>query len=171
MVVQSIGSATTVPEFIALAKADPGKSPWLGRRRHATHLAGELFQMMTGAELVHAAYRGGAGAYADLIAGRRTSTSRPCLRPSYIKTGQVRALAVTTPRRQPQLDSPTVGEFVPATRPTPGLASARETYAPPGIVDRLNTEINAASPDPKVAARLADSAVRYPRARRPTSGR
>ena len=158
MVVSPSVQATTVAEFIALAKADPGKltmaSAGVGT---ATHLAGELFKMMTGAEMVHAAYRGGAGAYADLIAGQ-ADVYFPALASahSYIKTGQVRALAVTTPRRQPQLDSPTVGEFVPGYEADTWFGIGAPRHTPSGIVDRLNTEINAALADPKVAARLAD---------------
>ena len=150
--------ATTVGEFITLAKADPGQltmaSAGVGT---ATHLAGELFKMMTGAEMVHVAYRGGAGAYADLIAGR-ADVYFPALASSldYIKSGALRALAVTAPRRQRLLDLPAVGEFVPgyAADTWFGIGAPRNT--PADIVDRLNREINAALADPKLAPRIAD---------------
>jgi tripartite-type tricarboxylate transporter receptor subunit TctC len=157
MVVSPSVPANTVAEFIALAKADPGKltmaSAGVGT---ATHLAGELFQIMTGTELVHVAYRGGAGVYADLAAGQ-ADVYFPVLASSLesIKAGELRALAVTAPRRQRPLDVPTVGESVPGYEVSTwfGIGAPRNTA--PDIVERLNTEINAALADRRVAARLA----------------
>ena len=109
MLVNPSVPARTVAEFIALAKANPGKlsmaSAGVGT---ATHLAGEMFKMMTGVNMVHVAYRGGAGAYADLIAGQ-VDVYFPALASAlgYIKRGELRALAVTTPRWR-GLDIPTV---------------------------------------------------------------
>ncbi len=156
MVVSPSVPANTVAEFIALAKTDPGRltmaSAGVGT---ATHLAGELFKMMTGAELVHVAYRGGAGAYADLAAGQ-ADVYFPVLASSLesIKAGELRALAVTAPRRQWLLDVPTVGESVPGYEVSTwfGIGAPRNT--PADIVDRLNTEINAALADRNVSARL-----------------
>jgi tripartite-type tricarboxylate transporter receptor subunit TctC len=157
MVVSPSIRAKTVAEFIALAKTDPGRltmaSAGVGT---ATHLAGELFKMMTGAELVHVAYRGGAGAYADLAAGR-ADVYFPALASSLesIKAGELRALAVTAPRGQRLLDVPTVRESVPGYEVSTwfGIGAPRNT--PADIVDRLNTEINTALADRTVSARLA----------------
>jgi tripartite-type tricarboxylate transporter receptor subunit TctC len=142
MLVNPLVPARTVSEFIALAKADPGKltmaSAGVGT---ATHLAGELFQMETGTRMVHVAYRGGAGAYADLIAGR-ADVYFPALTSarSYIKSGELRALA----------------DFAPndAADTWFGIGAPRNT--PAAIVERLNGEINAALSDPTLAAHLAD---------------
>jgi tripartite-type tricarboxylate transporter receptor subunit TctC len=158
MVVAPSVGAETVHDFIALAKADPGRlrmaSAGVGSM---SHLAGEMFKMMTGAEMVHVAYRGGAGACADLIAGR-ADVYFPALASSldYIKSGALRALAVTAPRRQHLLDLPAVGEFVPGYEADTwfGIGAPRDT--PADIVDRLNREINAALADPKLAPRVAD---------------
>jgi tripartite-type tricarboxylate transporter receptor subunit TctC len=157
MVVNPSLPAKTVAEFIALAKADPGRltmaSAGVGT---ASHLAGELFKMMTGAELIHVAFRGGAGAYADLAAGQ-ADVYFPALASSLesIKAGEMRALAVTAPRRQWLLDVPAVAESVPGYEVSTwfGIGAPRNT--PADIVDRLNTEINAALSDCQVSARLA----------------
>jgi tripartite-type tricarboxylate transporter receptor subunit TctC len=160
MVLSPSVPAKTVPEFIALAKANPGElnmaSAGVGT---ATHLVGEMFKMMTGVNMVHVAYRGGgAGAYADLLDGR-VEVYFPPLASSigYIRAGQLRALAVTTaPRRQRPLDIPTLGESVPGYEASTWFGVGAPRYTPAEIIDRLNTEINAALADPKVAARVAD---------------
>jgi tripartite-type tricarboxylate transporter receptor subunit TctC len=149
----------TVPELIAHAKANPGKlnfaSAGVGT---GIHMAGELFKMMTGVNMVHVPYRGAAGAMTDLIGGQvqlmfdTTAASIP-----HIKGGKVRALAVTTTARSPLLpDLPTVADFVPgyeASGPF-GLGAPKDT--PPAILEKLNREINAVLADPKVKARLAE---------------
>ena len=149
----------TVPEFIAYAKANPGKlnfaSPGIGT---GIHMAGELFKLMTGVNMVHVPYRGAAGAMTDLIGGQvqvmfdTLAASIP-----HIKGGKVRPLAVTTAGRAALLpDLPTVGDFVPgyeASGPF-GLAAPKDT--PAEIVERLNKEMNAVLADPKIKARLAD---------------
>ena len=149
----------TIPELVAHAKANPGKlnfaSAGVGT---GIHMAGELFKLMTGVNMVHVAYRGAGNAMTDLIGGQvqlmfdTTAASIP-----HIKGGKVRALAVTTATRSALLpELPTVGDFVPgyeASGPF-GLGAPKDT--PPAIIDKLNREINAVLADPKVKARLAE---------------
>jgi tripartite-type tricarboxylate transporter receptor subunit TctC len=159
VVVHSSFPAKTVPEFIAYAKANPGKinmaSPGNGT---APHVSGELFKMMAGVDMVHVPYRGGAPALTDLL-GRQVQVMFGVLPSSveHIRAGRLRALAVTTTTRSEALpDIPTVGEFVPGYEASAvyGLGAPKET--PAEIVDKLNNEINAALVDPKIKARLAD---------------
>jgi tripartite-type tricarboxylate transporter receptor subunit TctC len=139
----------TVPEFIDMASAGVGAP---------SHVIGELFKMMTGVNLVHIAYRGSPPALTDLLGGQVqlyfcTTTASI----AYIRAGTLRALAVTTATRSEALpDVPTVGEFVPGYEASAvwGLGAPRNT--PPEIIDKLNSEINAALADPKIKARLAD---------------
>jgi tripartite-type tricarboxylate transporter receptor subunit TctC len=149
----------TVPEFIAYAKANPGKinmaSSGVGA---AQHIAGELFKTKTGVQMHHVPYRGAAPALTDLMAGE-VQVFFDVLTSSieHIRAGRVRALAVTTATRSPALpDLPTVGEFVPGYEASNirGIGAPRNT--PVEIIDRLNKEINAALADPKIKARLAD---------------
>ena len=160
MVVNPSVPAKTVPEFIAYAKAYPGKVNMAsGGTGNATHLTGELFKMMAGVDMVHVPYRGGGPAFADLL-GRQVQVLFPTMVSSieYIRAGRLRALAVTTATRSEALpDIPTVGEFVPGLRGKLawfGLGAPKNT--PTEIVDKLNMEINAALADPKMKARLAD---------------
>jgi tripartite-type tricarboxylate transporter receptor subunit TctC len=149
----------TVPEFIAYSKANPSKinmgSAGIGE---ITHLAGELFKMMTGVNMLHVPYRGGAPAITDLIGGQiQVLFTSVATASEYIKAGKVRALGVTTSTRSAALpDIPTVSEFVSGYEASfwHGLGAPRNT--PTGIVDKLNKEINAALADPKFKARLAD---------------
>ena len=151
--------AKTVPEFIAYAKANPGKINMAsGGIGTTAHVAGELFKMMTGVDMRHVPYRGSAPALIDLLGGQvqvmfdLLSTSI-----EYIRAGKLRALAVTTATRSEALpDIPTVNEFVPGYEASTwnGVAAPKDT--PPEIIDRLNTEINAALSDPTIKARLAD---------------
>jgi tripartite-type tricarboxylate transporter receptor subunit TctC len=149
----------TVSEFIAYAKANPGKlnmgSAGIGSSQH---LAGELFRMMTGVDLVHVPYRGGAPAITDLIGGQ-VQVMFDVLPESieYIRVGKLRPLAVTTAMRLEGLPNiATVGEFVPGYEVSGyyGLAAPRNT--PAEIVDKLNKQVNAALADPKMKARLRD---------------
>jgi tripartite-type tricarboxylate transporter receptor subunit TctC len=149
----------TVPEFIAYAKANPGKlnmgSSGIGSPQHVW---GELFKMMTGVDLVHVPYRGGALAVADLLAGQ-VQVVFDVLPESigHIRAGKLRALAVTTAMRSEALpDVPTISNFVPGfeTGAWYGIGAPRNT--PAAIIDRLNTEINATLADPKLEARFAD---------------
>jgi tripartite-type tricarboxylate transporter receptor subunit TctC len=156
MLVNPAVPAKTVSEFIALAKVGEIKMASAGVGT-ATHLCGELFKMMTGVDMVHVPYRGGADTFADLRAGV-ADVYFPSLASSigYIKTGQVRALAVTSSSRQEGLDLPTMSESVPGyeARTWFGIGAPRST--PAEIVAKLNAEINASLADPKVKARIAE---------------
>jgi tripartite-type tricarboxylate transporter receptor subunit TctC len=159
MMVHSSVPARTVPEFIAYAKTNPGKvnmaSAGIGS---AGHLAGELFKMMAGVNLIHVPYRGNAPALADLIAGQ-VQVLFPSAASSieYVRTGKLRGLAVTGATRSDALpDLPTVGESIAGYEASSfyGIGAPKNTQAE--IVDKLNKEINAALADPKMRARLAD---------------
>ena len=159
MVVNPSVPAKTVPEFIAYAKANPGKlnmaSSGIGT---SVHVGGELFKMMTGINMLHVPYRGAAPAITDLIGGR-VQVMLATLPSSieYIKAGNLRALAVTTAKRTPVLpDMPTVGDVLPGYEASAvyGVGTPRNT--PAEIVDKLNKEINAGLADPRMKARLAD---------------
>jgi tripartite-type tricarboxylate transporter receptor subunit TctC len=159
MVVNPSVPAKTVPEFVAYAKANPGKismgSPGVGT---SPHVAGELFKMMAGVDMVHVPYRGAGPALVDLIAGQVqvTFASMPSS-VGYIRTGKLRALAVTTATRSEVLpDVPTVGEFVPGYEASGWYGIGAPKGTPVEIIDMLNKEINAALGDPKMKARLAD---------------
>jgi tripartite-type tricarboxylate transporter receptor subunit TctC len=151
--------AKTVPEFIAYAKANPGKINMAsGGTGSSQHVAGELFKMMAGVDLVHVPYRGVAPALTDLLAGQVQVLfdTVPASLP-HIKAGKLRALAVTTAARSEALpDVPTVGDFVPGYEASSihGIGAPRNT--PADIIDRLNKEVNAALADPKFKARIAD---------------
>jgi tripartite-type tricarboxylate transporter receptor subunit TctC len=151
--------AKTVPEFIAYAKANPGRlnmaSPGNGS---GPHMAGELFKIMAGVEMVHVPYRGSPPALTDLLAGQVQMMFSPLSSSiEYVRGGKLRALAVTTATRSEVLpDLPTVGEFVPGYEASGwfGVGAPRKTSAE--IIDRLNQEINAGLADSKLRARLAD---------------
>jgi len=151
--------AKTVAEFIAYAKANPGKiSMASGGSGSASHVGGELFKMMTGIDMVHVPYRGGAPALADLIAGQVQVMFSPLPESiGAIKAGSVRALAVTsTTRSQVLPDVPTVAETVPGFEASTwqGIGAPKDT--PAEIVDKLNREINAALADAQIKTRLVD---------------
>ncbi len=157
MVVNSSLPAKTVPEFIAYAKANPGKINMASAGNGtAPHVFGELFMMMTGVKMLHVAYRG--SYFSDLIGGQVQVVFSPL--PStigYIKAGTLRALAVTTATRSDALpDIPTVGDFVAGYEASSwqGVGAPRKT--PAAIIDKLNKEINAVIAEPKIKARLAD---------------
>jgi tripartite-type tricarboxylate transporter receptor subunit TctC len=149
----------TIPELIAYAKANPGKINMASAGNGTSqHIAGELFKMMTGVNMLHVPYRGSAPALTDLLGGQvqvmfdLMSTSI-----EYIRAGRLRALAVTTGTRSEALpDLPAVADFVPGYEASSwqGLGAPRGT--PTAIIDWLNTEINAALADPKIKARLAN---------------
>jgi len=150
--------AKTVPEFIAYAKANPGKVNMAsGGTGTPQHVAGELFSSMTGVSMVHVPYRG-ALAFPDLLAGQ-VQVMFGVLPSSigYIRAGKLRPLAVTTAVRSDELpDVPTVGDFVPGFEASgwQGVGAPKDT--PAEIVDKLNREINAGLTDPKIKARLAE---------------
>jgi tripartite-type tricarboxylate transporter receptor subunit TctC len=149
----------TVPEFIAHAKANPGKinmaSAGIGS---GNHIAGELFKMMTGVNLVHVPYRGAGPALVDLLGGQvqlMFATMSSSI--EYVRAGKLRALAVTTATRSDTLpDVPTVSDFVPGYETSfwSGVGAPKNT--PVEIVNTLNKEINAALADPKMKARFAE---------------
>jgi tripartite-type tricarboxylate transporter receptor subunit TctC len=151
--------AKTVPEFIAYAKANPGKiSMASGGTGAASHMSGELFKMMTGVTMVHVPYRGAAQALTDLIGGQVEIMfeSMPASI-EHVRTGKLRALAVTTASRADALpDIPTLGDFVQGYEASTwfGLGAPRGT--PPEIIDKLNKEINAGLVDPKLKARFIE---------------
>jgi len=152
--------AKTVPEFIVYAKANPGRLH-MASSGIATgpHLAGELFKIMAGVELIHVPYRGASLALSDLLGGQvqvmiGTSMSAAI---EHVRAGKLRALAVTAATRSSILpDVPTVGEFIPGFESSVwfGLGAPRNT--PAGIIDRLNREINTVLLDPNLKERFAD---------------
>jgi tripartite-type tricarboxylate transporter receptor subunit TctC len=151
--------AKTLPEFIAYAKANPGKinmaSPGIGT---TPHMAGELFMFMTGIKMVHVPYRSSAPALTDLLGGQVQMMFSP-LPPSigYVRAGKLLALAVTSTTRSAALpDIPTVSDFVPDYEATTFFGIGAPKNTPAEIVDRLNNEINAGLTDSKLRARLAD---------------
>jgi len=149
----------TIPEFIAYAKANPGKINMASAGNGtATHVAGELFKMMTGINMVHVPYRGGAPAITDLLGGQVQVFFSPVSGSiEHIKTAKLRALALTTATRSEVLpELPVVDEFVPGYEASlwHGLGAPKGT--PAEIVNKLDKEINAGLADPKMRARLAD---------------
>jgi tripartite-type tricarboxylate transporter receptor subunit TctC len=152
--------AKTVPEFIAYAKGNPGKVNMASAGNGTSpQVAGELFKLMTGVELVHVPYRGSPPALTDLLGGQvQVMFDLMPTSIELVRAGKLRALAVTTAARSPALpDVPTVAEFVPGYEASTwqGIGAPRGT--PAEIVDKLNREINAGLADPKIRARLADT--------------
>jgi tripartite-type tricarboxylate transporter receptor subunit TctC len=159
MVVHPSVPATTLPEFIAYAKAHPGKLSYgSGGVGGITHITPELFKMMAGVNIVHVPYRGVAPALTDLLGGQvQVLFANPALSIQYIRAGKLRALAITTATRLVALpDIPTIGEFVPGYEASSIFGLGAPKNSPPEIIDKLNKEINAALGDPKFKARLAD---------------
>jgi tripartite-type tricarboxylate transporter receptor subunit TctC len=151
--------AKTVPEFIAYAKANPGKiNMATNGNGSASHMPGELFKMMTGVDLVHVPYRGTGAALIDLLGGQvqvmfvaMTATT------DYVIARKLRALAVTTVTRSEVFpDIPTVSEFVPGYEFSNWQGVGAPKNTPADIIEKLNKEINAGIVDPKIKARLAD---------------
>jgi len=159
MVVNPSVSAKTLPEFIAYAKANPGKINMASVGIGSTpHVNGELFKVMTGTNMVHVPYRSAAAVMTDLLSGQVQlyfGTTASSL--EYVRTGKLRALAVTIERRLDALpDIPTVGDFVPGYEATNwyGIGAPRNT--PVEVIEKLNKETNAGLADPKLKARLDD---------------
>jgi tripartite-type tricarboxylate transporter receptor subunit TctC len=151
--------AQTVPEFIAYAKANPGRINFAsGGNGTSQHVSGELFKMMTGMDMVHVPYRGMVLAHTDLIAGRiQIMFDSVPSSIGYIRAGQTRALAVTSATRSDVLpDLPTIAEFVPGFEVTGWFGICAPKNTPPDIIAFLNREINVAIADPAIKARLAD---------------
>jgi tripartite-type tricarboxylate transporter receptor subunit TctC len=159
MVVHPSVPATTVPQFIAYAKANPGKITMASGGIGSTgHISGELFKMMAGIDMVHVPYRGGGPALNDLLGGQvQVYFATTVSSIGYIRAGRLRALAVTTATRSDALpDIPTVAEFVPGYESSFWLGVGAPKATPAEIVEKLNKEVNAALDDPKMKARLAD---------------
>jgi len=159
MVVNPLSSAKTVPEFISHAKANPGKINMASSGPGSTpHLYGELFKMMAGVELVHVPYRSQPQALTDLIGGQAHVTFDPLANSlEHIRTGRLRALAVTTAMRSAALPGiPTVGEFLPGYEASGWLGIGAPRNTPREIVQLLNNEINAGLADSKIRARFFD---------------
>jgi tripartite-type tricarboxylate transporter receptor subunit TctC len=151
--------ANTVPEFIAYAKANPGKLSFAsGGNGTASHLSGELFKMMTGVNMVHVPYRGGAPAITDMLGGQvHVMFDNTASSIEHIRSGRLRALAITTATRAEVLpDLPILGDFVAGYEASTvgGIGAPRNT--PLEIIERLNKEINAGLADPEIKSRLAD---------------
>jgi tripartite-type tricarboxylate transporter receptor subunit TctC len=159
MVVNPSFPAKTVPEFIAYAKANPGKINYASAGTGSTpHVSGELFNMMAGTKMIHVPYRGGGPAISDLLGGQvQVMFESMSTTIEYVRAGTLRALAVTTATRSEALPQvPTVSESVPGYETTfwGGISAPKNLSA--GIIDKLNKEINAGLADPKLMARLAD---------------
>jgi tripartite-type tricarboxylate transporter receptor subunit TctC len=159
MVVNPSVPAKTLPEFIAYTKANPGKinmaSPGIGS---TPHVNGELFKVMTGTNMVHVPYRSAAAVITDLLSGQVQlyfGTTAASL--EYVRTGKLRALAVTIERRLDALpDIPAVVEFVPGYEASGWFGVGAPRNTPVETIDKLNKEIDAGVADPKMKARLAD---------------
>ena len=151
--------AKTLPEFIAYAKANPGKlsmaSPGNGT---SPHIAGELFKIMVGVDMTHVPYRGGAPALTDLAGGQvQVAFMGPAASMGLVRSGKIRALAVTSETRAAVLpDVPTIGEFVPGYEASNWFGIVAPKGTPPEIVDKLNAEINAGLADAKLQGRLVE---------------
>lgn len=172
MVVHPSVPAKTVPEFIAYAKANPGKvnmaSAGIGS---VHHVAGELFKFMTGIDMIHVPYRGTTPALTDLLAGQAqvmfdvTTSSTP-----HIKAGRLRALAVTTAMCADVLpEVPVMGVFVPGYEASAWLGFGAPKDTPASIINMLNSEVNAGLADPMIKARFADLGAAVLPGSRPSS--
>jgi tripartite-type tricarboxylate transporter receptor subunit TctC len=151
--------ANTVPEFIAYAKANPGKINMTSTGTgNLTHVTGELFKMMAGVDMLHVPSRGEMQAQSDLLSGRVQVMFDPIISSiGYIRAGQLRALAVTSATRLAMLpDVPTVGEFLPGYEVNGWVGVGAPSDTPIEIVDYLNKEINAGLADPNIKARLVE---------------
>jgi len=159
MAVNPAVPAKTVPEFIAYAKANPRKISFASSGVGSPlHVAGELFKMMAGVDMVHVPYRGSAPALTDLLGGQVqvmfdliVSSIEP------IRSGKLRALALTSATRSNLLpDVPTVGDYVPGFEATGWAGIVAPANTPADVINRLNKEINAGLADPRIKARLAE---------------
>jgi tripartite-type tricarboxylate transporter receptor subunit TctC len=159
MVVNPSVPAKSIPEFIAYAKANPGKINMAsGGVGSAHHVYGELFKMMAGVNLVHVPYRGAGPALVDLLGGQvQVMFANMSSSIEYVRAGKLRALAVTTMTRSEALpDIPIMSDFVPGYEASLFLGVGVPKNTPAETVDKLNKEVNAGLADPKMKARLAD---------------
>ena len=151
--------AKTVPEFIAYAKANPGKLNMASSGNGSTiHVSGELFKMMTGISIIHVPYRGGAPALTDMISGQvQVMFDNMPTSIEFIRAGKLRPLAVTTAQRSEVLpDLPTVADFVPGYEASAWYGVGAPKGTPAEIIDKLNSEINAILANPKTKSRFAE---------------
>lgn len=160
MVTNPTFPAKTIPEFIAYAKANPGKVNMASAGTGSiTHLAGELFKMMAGTNLIHVPFRGSGPALTALLGKQVEVLFLPiAVSTEYIKSGKLRGLAVTSAKRSEALpDLPTIGDFVPGYEISTwhGLAAPKGT--PLEVIELLNKTVNAGLADPKLKARFADA--------------
>jgi tripartite-type tricarboxylate transporter receptor subunit TctC len=149
----------TIPELIAYAKANPGKLNMASSGNGSTiHMSGELFKMMTGINMVHVPYRGGAPALTDMISGQvQVMFDNVPTSAEHIKSGRLRGLAVTSTARSEVLpDLPTVADVLPGYEASAWYGLGVPKGTPTEIIDRLNTETNAILADPKAKARFAE---------------
>jgi len=159
MLVNPAVPAKTVPEFIAYAKANPGKMNMASTGNGTVpHVSGELFNMMAGVNMVHVQYRGAPQALTDLLGGQvQIYFASTTVSIEHIRAGKLRALAVTTARRSEVLpDIPTVGDFLPGYESSLWFGIGVPKNTPAEIIDKLNMEINAGLDDPKIKALVAD---------------
>jgi tripartite-type tricarboxylate transporter receptor subunit TctC len=159
MVVNPSVPVKTVPEFIAYAKANPGKiNIASGPIGGPTHVTAELFKMMTKTDMLLVSYRGVAPAATDLLGGQvQVMFNSLPASIEYIKAGTLRALAVTTATRSETLPGiPTMGEFLPGFEASQWYGVSAPKNTPPQIIDKLNNEINAGLADPKFKSRFND---------------
>ena len=150
--------ARTVPEFIAYAKANPGKINMASAGTGgATHVAGELFKIMAGVNMLHVPYHGAGPALSDLLAGQvQVMFDNMASSIELIRSGRLRALAVTTTARSELLpDIPTISDFVPGYEAGGWNGIGAPKNSPTDIIEKLNREINAALAEPKMKAQLA----------------
>jgi tripartite-type tricarboxylate transporter receptor subunit TctC len=159
MVVNPDLPAKTIPEFIAYAKANPGRvNMGSGGNGAPDHMSGELFKAMAGVGILHVPYRGVAPAIADLLGGQVQVIfgTMPAVI-ALIKSGRLRALGVTTATRSDELpDVPSIGEFVPGYEASQWYGIGAPKGTPAEVIERLNRETNAVLADPKMKARLAE---------------
>ena len=159
MVVNPDLPAKTIPEFIAYAKANPGKvNMGSGGNGAPDHMSGELFKAMAGVGILHVPYRGVAPAIADLLGGEVQVIfgTMPAVI-ALVKSGKLRALGVTTATRSDELpDVPSIGEFVPGYEASQWYGIGAPKGTPTEVIERLNRETNAVLADPKMQARLAE---------------
>jgi len=148
----------TVPEFIAYAKAHPGKiAMGSGGNGSPAHVVGEYFKLLTGTDLIHVPYRGAAPAVVDLLSGQiQVAFTELATSLGHVKSGRLRALAVTTAARAEVLpDVPALNEFISGFEASQWIGLVAPRDMPPTIIQKLNGEINAGLADPKIKARFA----------------
>src|SRR5262249_42394514 len=159
MVVNPSFPAKTIAEFFTYAKANPGKINMASTGNGSTsHVVGELFKTMAGINMIHIPYRGGAPAFTDLLGGQ-VQVYFPTVPGAveYVRTGKLRALAVTSATRSGVLpDIPPVGDFLPGYEATNWFGVGAPKNTPADVIDRLNKEVNAALADPMIKTWLAD---------------